>query len=505
MEAATLLAEVVATSDLVATTAARLAKITALAELLGRLQPDEVVPVVGFLTGEVHQGRVGVGWATLAGVEAPPADEPSLTVGDLDGAVDAILAARGPKSGAVRAALLSGLLGSATPAEAGFIRRLLGGELRQGALEGVMAEAVAKAAGVPAAVVRRACMLSGDLGQTAAVALTEGRAGLEATRLEVLRPVQPMLASTAGGVAEAIGEMGRSSVEWKLDGIRVQVHRRGDEVRVFTRNLNDITSRVPEVVAAVATLPVGSVVLDGEALVVSVDQRPEAFQHTMSRVGRLPEGQSALTPFFFDVLHVDGVDLLDMPLEDRLAVLDRVAAGWRLPGTVTDDPAAGAAVLADALAAGHEGVVVKGAGSLYEAGRRGKAWQKVKVAATFDLVVLAVEWGSGRRQGWLSNIHLGARSADGFVMVGKTFKGMTDETLRWQTERFLELETHRNAHTVYLRPEVVAEIALDGVQASTRYPGGVALRFARLKRYREDKSPAEADTVESLRALLHQG
>ncbi|MGH9283790.1 MAG: ATP-dependent DNA ligase, partial [Acidimicrobiales bacterium] len=335
-------------------------------------------------------------------------------------------------------------------------------------------------------------------GRTAAVALAEGRPGLEAIGLQVGQPLLPMLASSSPGVGEALVEMGLSSVEWKLDGLRIQVHRRGDDIAVFTRNLNDITPRVPEVVAVARELPSDRFVLDGEALALGEEERPRSFQESMRKDERL-------LARFFDCLHVDGEDLLDRPLSERLPVLEAVAGPWRIPGRVTADPAEGEAVLADALTAGHEGVVVKALSSPYEAGRRGKAWRKVKVALTLDLVVLGVEWGHGRRRGWLSNLHLGARSPDGgFVMVGKTFKGMTDDTLRWQTARFLELETGRDGIIVRVRPEVVAEIALDGVQASPRYPGGVTLRFARLKRYREDKSPAEADTIESVRGLLHR-
>jgi DNA ligase-1 len=326
-----------------------------------------------------------------------------------------------------------------------------------------------------------------------------------------------MLASTAPDVADAVGGLGLSSVEWKLDGIRLQVHKRGDDVRIFTRNLNDITDRMPEVVAIVRRLPAEQVVLDGEAVTMTDEARPQPFQDTMSRVGRHrsagdspnPGGEPTATvaPHFFDCLHLDGEDLLDRPLLERLAALERVAGPWRIPGEVTDDPAAAGAVLRAALAAGHEGVVVKGAQSLYEAGRRGKSWRKVKVARTFDLVVLGAEWGHGRRKGWLSNLHLGARDPQTgeFVMVGKTFKGLTDATLAWQTERFLELETHREGITVFVRPEMVAEIALDGVHTSTRYRGGVALRFARLKTYRSDKDPADADTIDTVRALLGGG
>ena len=503
-----LLAEVVEASERVKGTPARSAKIGALADLLRRLAPDEVEPAVGFLVGEPRQGRIGVGWATLArrlAARADAADKPSITIGELDRVLNELQATTGSGSVAARGSLLDGLLGRATRAEIDFIADLLTGGLRQGALEGVMAEAVAKAAEVPAAVVRRACMLAGDLGHTAAIALTEGRLGLDAVGLEMLRPVQPMLASTAPDVAAAVGRLGLSSVEWKLDGIRLQVHKSGEVVRIFTRNLNEITDRMPEVVEVVGGLPAGQVVLDGEALTMSEEARPQPFQDTMSRVGRRHgEPTTTVAPHFFDCLHLDGDDLLDRPLLERLAALERVAGPWRIPGEVTDDPAAAEEVLRAALAAGHEGVVVKGAASLYESGRRGKSWCKVKVARTFDLVVLGAEWGHGRRKGWLSNLHLGARDprTGEFVMVGKTFKGLTDATLAWQTERFLELETHREGITVFVRPEVVAEIALDGVQTSTRYPGGVALRFARLKTYRSDKSPAEADTIDSIRTML---
>jgi DNA ligase-1 len=531
-----LLAEVVEVSARVAATPARTAKIAALADLLSRLAPEEVEPAVGFLVGEPRQGRIGVGWATLAKavtarrtsssdpgpadsghgldpetgtIRAQNGDAPGegIAIAELDRILTELAGTTGAGSVGARAQLIDRLLARATQAEIDFIADLLTGGLRQGALEGVMAEAVAKAAEVPAAVVRRACMLAGDLGHAAAIALSEGRAGLEAVGLEVLRPIGPMLASTSPDVAAAIKDLGLASVEWKLDGVRLQVHKHGDTVRIFTRNLNDITDRMPEVVEVVRRLPAEQLVLDGEALTMTEELRPQPFQDVMSRVGRRT-GQPtvAVGAHFFDVLHLDGEDLLDRPLLERIAALERVAGPLRIPGEVTDDPAAAEEVLRASLAAGHEGVVVKGAASPYEAGRRGKSWRKVKVARTFDLVVLGAEWGHGRRKGWLSNLHLGARDprTGEFVMVGKTFKGMTQKTLEWQTSRFLELETHREGITVFVRPEVVAEIALDGVQASTRYPGGVTLRFARLKRYREDKSPAEADTIESLLVLLHR-
>ena len=505
-----LFADVVATSSVVGATASRSAKAEALADLLRRADPREVPAIVGFLIGEPRQGRVGVGWRSVAGAAAHPSPHPSLTVADVDHALATLAGLGGPGSGTARTALLHDLLGRATEPEAAFVARLLGGEVRHGALAGVVTDAVAQAAGVPASVLRRAVMLGGDLGRTAEVALTEGRAALEATTLEVGRPVQPMLASTASTVAEAVAAIGHSSVEWKLDGIRIQVHRNGTDVAVYTRNLNDITARLPEVVAVARDLPAESLVLDGEALVVDDTGRPVMFQDTAGRLGADGERAEAVLPHFFDVLHVDGRDLIDLPLADRLAELERVAGTHQIPGTSTTDPATAEAVLEAALDAGHEGVVVKDLASPYLAGRRGKAWRKVKPVHTLDLVVLAAEWGYGRRTGWLSNLHLGARADDGpgFVMVGKTFKGLTDELLRWQTERFLALAEREERGTgpqtgvVWVLPEQVVEIALDGVQRSTRYPGGVALRFARVLRYREDKDAADADTLSAVTALL---
>lgn len=508
---ATPFAAVVATSAAVAGTTKRTAKRDAIAALLAELAPAEVAVAVGFLVGVPLQGRIGVGWRTLQAAEQPPASTPSLTVLEVDGVLAALTGLSGPGSAGTRRRLLADLLGRATAEEARFLFGLLGGELRQGALAGVMADAVARAADVPATVVRRAAMLGGDLPAIAQVALTAGADGLAAIGLELGRPVQPMLASTAASVAAAVEDLGDAVVDWKLDGIRIQVHRRGEEVGVWTRNLNDITGRLPEVVALVRALPAEQLVLDGEALVVDDALRPVLFQDTASRIGADgAEAPVAVRPWFFDILHRDGVDLIDAPLHERRAALAEVAGEWQIPGTRTSDPEDAAAVLDDALAAGHEGVVVKGAASPYEAGRRGKAWRKVKPVHTLDLVVLAAEWGHGRRRGWLSNLHLGARTDDGspepgFTMVGKTFKGMTDELLAWQTEALQAIATGDTrtdeAHVVHVRPEMVVEIALDGVQRSTRYAGGVALRFARVVRYRPDKAPAEADTLSTVRAL----
>jgi DNA ligase-1 len=446
-----------------------------------------------------------VGYATIHALEHEPAAEPSLSIADLDRAITAIQETTGSGSAAARRRILSDLLVRATEDEAGFIRRLFTGELRQGALAGLMVDSVAKAAGVPGELARRALMLSGDLTRTAEIAIAEGEDGLREVGFEIFRPIFPMLASTAESAADAVESFERASVEWKLDGIRIQIHRRGDEVRVYTRNLNEITETLPGIVRAVQALPVTQAVLDGEALWMS-ENGPAAFQDTVSQIDSdaPPEG---IVTFLFDALHVDGDDLLDAPLEERAARLDAIARELRIPSQVTSDPEAAERVLEQALEAGHEGIVVKDASSRYSAGRRGKAWRKVKPVRTYDLVVLGAEWGHGRRQGRLSNLHLGARDprTGEFVMVGKTFKGMTDELLEWQTQELLARETERHGIAVMVRPELVVEIALDGVQSSTRYPGGVALRFARVKRYRPDKDAAEADTIDDLRALLPGG
>ena len=498
----TLLADVVAVSRDVTATSSRSEKIAILAELLRRLDPDEVAPAVGFLTGVPRQGRVGVGYATIYGIEQPPAQEPTLAIEDLDRAIAAVQGMTGAGSAGRRGEYLADLLGRATEPEADFIKRLFTGELRQGALAGLMIDAVARAAAVPGPLARRALMLSGDLTATAELALTRGEEGLHEVGFELFRPIFPMLASTAASVGEAVEGFERSSVEWKLDGIRIQIHRRGDEVRIYTRNLNDTTAALPGIVEAVRGLDLQQAVFDGEALWM-LEQGPAAFQDTVSQIdaGAPPEG---IVTFLFDVLHHDGEDLLDTPLEERAARLERIAPRLRIPSVATSDPKAAERVLDDALGAGHEGVVVKDAVSLYSAGRRGKAWRKVKPVQTYDLVVLGAEWGHGRRQGWLSNLHLGARDAQTgeFVMVGKCFKGLTDELLEWQTKELLARETERRGIAVLVQPELVVEIALDGVQTSTRYPGGVALRFARVKRYRPDKSAAEADTIDDLRSLL---
>lgn len=507
-----LLADVAATSAGLAATRSRLAKRALLVDLLRRTDRTEVPVVARYLAGELRQRRTGLGWRSLRDLP-PPAAEPGLQVLAVDAAFERMAGLSGPGSAGARSALAAELFGAATAEEQRFLAGLVGGEVRQGALDALLLDAVAEAAGVPVASVRRAAMLAGASEPVAEAALgaptpEAARAALDAVGLTVGRPVRPMLAASAPDVTTALGGFaGRAVVvvDAKLDGIRIQVHRDGDDVRVFTRSLDDITARVPEVVEVARRLPVRAVVLDGEALALGPDGRPRPFQETAARSAtrdaELAAG-TALRPFFFDVLHRDGVDLLDAPLTERLAALDALAPEHVVERVVTADPEVAQAAFAGWVAAGQEGVVVKDAAAPYEAGRRGGAWVKVKPRHTLDLVVLAVERGSGRRAGSLSNIHLGARDPDGgFVMLGKTFKGMTDEMLAWQTQRFRELEVADDGWTVTLRPEQVVEIAFDGVQRSTRYPGGLALRFARVLRYRDDKPAAEADTITAVRAL----
>jgi DNA ligase-1 len=507
-----LLLDVASTSLNVGSTASRLTKVAHIADLLRRAAPDPelVAIIVSWLSGELPQRQIGVGWAALRS-RPPAAADPALTVTDVDATFWKIGAVSGKGSQARRAELVAGLFAAATETEQAFLLRLLGGELRQGALAGIMADAVAKAAGIPAAAVQRAAMLGGDLPAVAAAGLSGRAAALDAFTLRVARPVGPMLAQTATGVADALERHGGTTIfEAKLDGARVQIHRSGDQVTVYTRSLDDVTARLPEVVAATLALPVSELIADGEAIALRPDNRPHRFQVTASRFGRSVDVAAAvaaqpLSVFFFDVLHRDGVDLLDAPTTERLEALDAlVPPPHRVDRLVTSDPQAAADFLDATLAAGHEGVMAKSPAAPYLAGRRGAGWLKVKPVHTLDLVVLAVEWGSGRRRGKLSNIHLGARDpvTGEFIMVGKTFKGMTDAMLDWQTARFSELAVGGTEdYVVLLRPEQVVEIALDGVQASSRYPGGLALRFARVVRYRDDKSPAEADTIDAVRAL----
>ena len=496
----------------VAATPSRLAKIELLSVLLAQAAPDEVAPLVGLLLGRPRQGRLGVGWASVSSaasrVDGSSAVGDPLRISDIDDALTALAQVQGGGSVGRREAILDDLVARASADEIAFLWRVILGDVRTGALEGVLTDAAAKAAEVPVPTLRRAAMLMGDLGLAARLAREQPQA-LGQVGLTVGIPVQPMLASTAADVSDAIGLTGPASVEFKLDGARIQVHRRGADVQIYTRSLADITHRLPEIVDLVRGFPREPFVLDGETLTLDEDGAPKPFQDTMSRFGADLEREAVMRPWFFDVLAADGVDLLDTPLRERLAVLRSIVGELAVPGETTADVAVAERVAVAALAAGHEGVVVKGLETTYSAGRRGKHWVKVKPVHTYDLVVLAAEFGSGRRTGWLSNLHLGARDPHGrygepggFVMVGKTFKGLTDATLRWQTARFPQIETHRDTWGVSVEPVIVVEIAIDGVQRSRRYPGGLALRFARVKAYREDKPAADADTIETLQAML---
>ena len=500
-------AELAAVSDALAATSKRGQKAALLVEVLRRLAPDEVAVAVGVLTGAPRQGRIGIGWATLRDVQVEPAVQPSLEILDVDRALDQLAGMSGAGVNASRRRLLTDIATRATEPEQRLLWKVFSGELRQGALDGVMVDAVAKAAGVPIGAVRRAHMLAGDLGVTATAALAGGVAALAAVGMVPGRAVQPMLASPATDVAAALDATGPASVEFKLDGARIQAHRRDGQVRIFTRNLNEITGRLGAVGELVAALPGDDLVLDGEALGVDDEGMPRRFQDTMGDFGAdAPTGRGhGLSAYFFDVLHAGGEPVVDEPLSVRRELLATIVpASARLPSIVTADAGEAATFLDRAVDSGHEGVMVKSLDSLYDAGRRGGAWRKIKPVHTVDLVVLAAEWGHGRRTGWLSNLHLGARGDDGtFVMVGKTFKGLTDELLRWQTEALQAISVGtESGYVVHVRPELVVEIALDGVQASTRYPGGVALRFARVRRYRPDKSAADADHITTVQAML---
>jgi ATP-dependent DNA ligase I len=509
-----LLDDLVQTSTRVAATRGRRAKVELLAALLRRAGAAEIETAIAFLSGFPRQGRIGVGYATLDGARSARGADVAGSGGSLElAAVDALLErlahTTGKGSTQAKERLLRELFDAASPAEREFLFRLLIGELRQGALEGLMTEAVARAAGLDADAVRRAAMLAGDLGAVAHAALTAGAEGLSRFRVELFRPIQPMLAAAADDVTAALTQLGEAALEYKLDGARIQVHKAGDEVRVFSRQLNEVTVAVPEVVEAARRCRARQAILDGEAIALLPDGRPQPFQVTMRRFGRKLDvdrqrADLPLSSFFFDVLYADGAVLLDEPYAKRYAALEQaVPAEQRVPRIVTAEVAAAAAFFDRAIAVGHEGLMAKALGARYDAGARGASWLKVKPAHTLDLVVLAAEWGHGRRRGWLSNLHLGARDpeAGGFVMLGKTFKGMTDEMLAWQTEQLLRLETSRDGYTVYVRPELVVEVAFDGIQTSRQYRGGVALRFARVKRYRPDKGPDGSDTIATVRAL----
>jgi DNA ligase-1 len=508
----TSLTTLVETSRAVGASASRLAKIRELGACLRVLDPAEIETAVLYLSGETAQGRFGIGHGALSAASTgSPATSPSLSIAATDAQLAAVAALRGSGAAAKRVAALRTLFDAATEPEREFLVRLLLGELRQGALAGLMVDAIAAASGLPLPQIRRAVMYAPHLGAVAHAALTGGSAALAVFSLQLLAPIAPMLAQTAGDVAEALGQLaGDVAFEWKMDGARIQVHRAGSRVRVFSRNLNDVTAAVPEVVEAVSALETHDLILDGEAIAFTVSGRPQPFQVTMRRFGRKLDVDAAraevpLRAFFFDCLRADGTTLADSPARERFLALDRLLpAALRMPRLVSRDEAEAREFHAGALAAGHEGVMAKALDSLYEAGNRGASWLKIKRAHTLDLVVLAAEWGHGRRTGKLSNLHLGAidPGTGEYVMLGKTFKGLTDAMLGWQTRELLAREVRRDDWTVHVRPELVVEIAFSDLQASPRYPGGLALRLARVKRYREDKRPDEADTMETVRRIF---
>jgi DNA ligase-1 len=504
-----LFAKVVETSGRVAATSKRLAKIELLADLLRQLSLDEIEIVVSYLSGSTRQGRIGIGFAAVRDSPAAPAQTATLEVLDVDRALASIGEAKGRGSELQRRGQMQSLMARATGEEQQFLKELLLGGPRQGALEGIMFEALAKASGAGLDRVRRAAMMAGDTARVARALLESGEASLDQWGVRIFQPIHPMLAQPAPDVETALEEMGEAAFEYKLDGARIQVHKQGDEVRVFTRALNDVTSSAPEVVEAVRELPVRELILDGEVISFAADGRPQPFQVTMRRFGRKMDlerlrAELPLTPVWFDILYCDGEPLIDHPQSERFTILRSLSPSANLiPHVVTSSAETAAEFLRVSLESGHEGVVAKDTASLYMAGARGQSWLKIKKVHTLDLVILAAEWGSGRRKGWLSNLHLGARDAEtgGFAMLGKTFKGMTDEMLRWQTEQLLSLETSRDSYTVYVEPKLVVEIAYSDIQASPRYVSGLALRFARVKRYRTDKTAAEADTFETVKQL----
>ncbi len=508
------LAELVEVSRRVAELPGRLDKIRLLASLLSRVGPKEIETAVAFLSGSYRQSRLNVGYAALqAAAEGESADSPTLELPEVDAVFEHIAAvSAGKGSTAERHRLLKELFARATNDEQHFLFRLVVGELRQGAVEGVMVEAVARASGLPADTVRRARMMAGDLTTVARAALAGDTAGLAGFATQLFRPVYPMLAGSADDAEVAIEELGEAVLEYKLDGARIQLHKSGDQVAVYSRRLNEVTAAVPELVETARALPARDLILDGEVIALRQNGTPHPFQSTMSRFGRRLDiermrRELPLTPFFFDLLYLDGGPLLDEPARRRLdALADLVPVPMLVPRTVTSSGEEASQFLRTALERGHEGIMAKALEAPYQAGHRGRRWLKIKPANTLDLVVLAAEWGHGRRHGWLSNLHLGARnpSDGGFVMLGKTFKGMTDEMLAWQTKKLLELEVARDGITVYVRPELVVEVAFNEVQGSTQYPGKVALRFARVKRYRTDKKSTEADTISTVQQMYHR-
>lgn len=505
-----LLDNLVETSNRIANTSRRLEKTSLLASLLKQLTPEEVEIAVAFLSGGARQNRIGIGYGTLRDANATPAESPSLDLMEADRSIAELAAVQGRGSEQRRRELLNRFLGRATSEEQHFLVRLLMGELRQGALEGIMLDALAKASGLPLERIRRAAMLAGSATVIARPALENGEAGLSQFDVRLFRPVQPMLAQTAEDVGVALQELGEAALEYKFDGARVQVHKSGDEAIVFSRRMNDVTAAVPEVVSAVRAMPARDLILDGEVLSLDAEGKPQPFQVSMRRFGRKLDvdrmmAELPMFPFWFDLIYIDGGSLIDEPQFRRFEELSRLAAPDTLvPHLATADVEEAERFLHGALQQGHEGIMVKARAASYSAGARGQSWLKIKQARTLDLVILAAEWGNGRRQGWLSNLHLGARDTGkggGFAMLGKTFKGLTDEMLAWQTQEFLKLEISRDGYTVYLEPKLVAEIAFNEIQISPRYESGLALRFARVKRYRPDKSAADADTFETVRKL----
>ena len=506
----TRLAEVVRASAAVAATPSRLAKIRVIADCLRALEPAEIEIALPYLSGEIRQGKLTVGYSALQSAMGNPAAAPSLSLPEVDAGFESLKNVKGKGAASRRTSLLKELFSKATAEEQDFLLRLIVGELRQGALEGVMLDAVAAAAELPVAEIRRAATFAGGVAPVARAALAGGAKALEPFSIRLMRPVLPMLAQPADDVESALATVGTGLFEWKLDGARVQVHKSGDEIRVFTRNLNDVTARVAELVEAVKGAKADSLILDGEAIALREDGRPHPFQVTMRRFSRKLDldavrGELPLSVFFFDCLLRDGEPLVDRGAGERHDILRAVLpAMFCTPSLVTDELEKARAFYDDALAHGHEGLMAKALGAPYEAGRRGAGWLKLKRAHTLDLVVLAAEWGHGRRRGWLSNLHLGARDprSGGFVMLGKTFKGLTDETLEWQTREFLAREIRRDEWTVHVRPQLVVEIAFNDVQESPHYPGRMALRFARVKGYRPDKRPEEADTIDTVRRMF---
>ncbi len=500
-----LFAQLVDTSRRVTETSRRLEKIDLIATLLRQAAPPEIEAAVAFLSGYTLQGKIGIGYAALRELPDAAAEIAALQIAGVNTALDEMAGAT-PRQ---RRELLHGLMARATASEQSFLKALLVGELRQGALEGIMLDALAKASGTPPDRVRRAAMMAGDAVRIARAAMEEGEAGLARFDVELMRPVQPMLAQTAEDAGEAIAGLGRAAFEYKFDGARVQVHRAAGEVRIFSRALNDVTAAAPEIVEAARALPGGDLILDGEVLCLTPEGRPLPFQVTARRFGRKLDldrvrAELPLTPFWFDLLYADGQSIIDEPQHRRFEALTRLAPPSAIaPHLITASPEEAEDFVRGAIDRGHEGVMAKSLDAAYAAGARGQSWLKIKHAHTLDLVILAAEWGSGRRRGWLSNLHLGARDTEhgGFAMLGKTFKGLTDEMLVWQTAELLKAEISRDAYTVYVEPRLVAEIAFNEIQVSPRYASGMALRFARVKRYRSDKSAAQADTVDMVRKI----